>query len=178
MYPNRPGRNVCRILPAGLFLILAANSLLADDMLTITGTATFSDISGITVGEQWTGTLTTDGLCTMCTPNSGLLSLTVNMYGDMFTASDVEGFTTGDFPSFDRASGGLTLTVPVGAGPDIISTVDLAHTFDLTRPEVGDVNGTYGISASSIPEPAGVVLLSTVLVITFVTLRKKKAIRS
>ena len=99
--------------------------------------------------------------------------MSINMYGDMFTAADVEGFPAD--PIFDRPSGGLTLTVPVGPGPDIISTVDLAHTFDLTRPEVGDVNGTY--SVSSVPEPArGFVPLGTILVITVLTLRKKKPI--
>ena len=172
MYPNQPERNFCSILRAGLLVVLAANSLSAD-LLTITGTATLSDISGISVGDHWTGTLTTDGLCSVCTPNGGgLLSLSIDMYGDMFTAADVEGFPAS--PIFDRPSGGLTLTVPVGLGPDIISTVDLAHTFDLSRPEVGDVNGTY--SVSGVPEPAGIVPLVTILAITVLTLRKKKPI--
>ena len=172
MYPNQSERNFYSILRAGLLVVLAANSLLAD-LVTITGTATFSDISGISVGDQWTGTLTTDGLCSVCTPNGGgLLSLSINMYGDMFTAPEVQGFPAS--PIFDRPSGGLTLTVSVGPFSDVISTVDLAHTFDLSRPEVGDVNGTY--SVSGVPEPAGIVPLVTILAITVLTLRKKKPI--
>jgi hypothetical protein len=173
MYPNQPERNFYSILRAGLLVVLAANLLLADDVLTITGTATFSDLSGISAGDQWFGTLMTDGLCSVCTANGGgLLSLSINMYGDMFTAADVEGFPAD--PIFDRPSGGLTLTVSVGPFSDVISTVDLAHTFDLTRPELADVNGTY--SVSGVPEPAGIVPLGTILVITVLTLRKKKPI--
>jgi hypothetical protein len=178
MYTNRPGRNVCRILPAGLFLVLAANSLLADSF-TITGTADMSTIPGISVGEQWTGTLTTDGTCSVCTPNTptfngGLLTLSIDMYGNVFTALDAEGYPAS--PIFDRASGNLTLAV--SAGGDIISIGEPSGTFDLSDEDVG-ASGTFSISAgSSTPEPAGIVLLSTVLVITFVTLRKKKAIRS
>src|SRR5580700_107275 len=97
---QRPSyRYVCPILPAGLLFVLAANTLLAADSLTITGTATSSTLAGINVGDQWTGTLTTDGSCVVCTPGNGLLSLSIDMYGDIFSASDVEGYPA--FPSFD-----------------------------------------------------------------------------
>jgi hypothetical protein len=172
MYPNRPGRNVCRILPAGLFLVLAANSLLADSF-TITGTATMAGL-GISVGEQWNGTLTTDGACSVCTTaaNGGLLTLSIDIYGHMISASD-------DDPIFYRALDTITVSnVTVEPHDDTVNIVK-DGTFEIDRAEVDSASGTYFISAgSSIPEPAGIVLLSTVLVITFVTLRKKKAIRS
>jgi hypothetical protein len=170
MYPKRPYRNVCRLLPAGLLLVLAANSLLADSF-NITGTATTSTLMDISAGEIWNGTLTTNGTCSVCTTGNGLLTLSIDMYRDSFDAS-------ADSPTFFRASDSLAVgNVTAGIHDDMI-TIDPGGTFLIVRAEEGSVNGTYSISASSVPEPAGIVLLSTVLVITFVTLRKKKAIRS
>jgi hypothetical protein len=176
MYARRPYRNVCRILPVGLLLVLAANSLLADSF-TITGTADTSTIPGISAGEHWNGTLTTNGICSVCTPaNGGLLSLSIDMYGDIFSASDVNTYPAS--PTFDRTTDSLALTVTAGTNSDNIFIFPNG-TFEIDRAEVGGVNGTYGISGgSSVPEPAGIVLLGTILAMTFVTLRKKKAIGS
>ena len=92
MRQRRLDRNLCLILPAGLLFVSAANSLFADS-LTITGTATSSNIAGIAVGDQWTGTLTTNGTCLLYAPaNGGLLGLSINMYGDLLSATDAEGY--------------------------------------------------------------------------------------
>jgi hypothetical protein len=146
---QRPSyRYVCPILPAGLLFVLAANTLLAADSLTITGTATSSTLAGINVGDQWTGTLTTDGSCVVCTPGNGLLSLSIDMYGDIFSASDVEGYPA--FPSFDRTSGNLNLAASAGPFSDVIVIgAPTSGTFDLSRPEIGDVSGTFGVSGPS-----------------------------
>lgn len=171
MYPKRPYRNVCRLLPAGLLFVLAANSLLADSF-TITGTADTSTIPGISMGDTWTGMLTTNGTCSVCTiANGGLLTLSIDMYGHMLSASD-------GTPTFYRNLDGLTVSnVTLDTDDDVLNIVN-DGTFGIDRSEGPFVRGTYGISPGSIPEPAGIVLLSTVLVITFVTLRKKKAIGS
>ena len=143
-------RYVCRTLPAGLLFILAANSLLADS-LTITGTATSSDLPGAAVGDQWIGTLTTNGTCVTCTPaNGGLISLSINMYGDIFSASEVQSY--GDFPSFDRTSGNLTLAATVGPFTDVIGIGGPPPnngTFSFSRPEQGGVNGAFGVTGGA-----------------------------
>jgi hypothetical protein len=147
MYRKSSDRNVCRILPAGLLLVLAANSLLADS-LTITGTATASNIASIPVGDPWTATVTTNGTCLVCTPaNGGLLGLSINIYGDIFSASDVEGYP--DFPSFDRTSGNLSLAASAGPDTDIISIGIPSGTFNLSRFENSGVSGTFGVSGGA-----------------------------
>ena len=140
-------RNLFPIFPMGLLFVSAATSLWADS-LTITGTVTASSLAGIAVGDQWTGALTTNGSCLTCTPaNGGLLGLSVNMYGDIFSATDVEGYP--NFPSFDRTSGNLTLAASVGPSTDVIVIGSPNGTFNLSRPEVGGVNGTFGVTGGA-----------------------------
>ena len=143
---QRPSyRYVRPILPAGLLLVLAANTLLAADSLTITGTATSSSVVGINVGDQWTGTLTTDGICVVCTPGNGLISLSIKIYGDNFSASDAEGYPAVSI--FDRTSGNLTLTASVGVFADLIAIGGPpSGTFSLSRNENFGVNGTFGVT--------------------------------
>jgi hypothetical protein len=124
--------NIGRILSAAL-LFLAAGSSLTADSLTITGTATSSDLAGINVGDTWTGTLTTNGTCLVCTPaNGGLLGLSINMYGDIFSAPDVEGYPA--FPSFDRTAGNLSLAASAGPDSDVIVIGPLAARSTLAVP--------------------------------------------
>src|SRR5207248_4868833 len=118
MHQNHADRNVCRILPVVLLLVLGSNSLLAD-LLTITGTATFCTVAGIAVGDEWTGTLTTDGTCPVCTPaTGGLLGLSLDIHGDIVNFSNVQGYPA--FPSFDRTSGNLLLACCRVACHDLI----------------------------------------------------------
>jgi hypothetical protein len=148
MNQKRPHRNICRILPAGLLFVLGANLLLADS-LTITGTATFTSPGfPVAVGDQWTATLTTNGTCVVCTPaNGGLTSLFINMYGDIFSASDVDSYPS--YPSFDRTSGNLSLGTSVGPFTDVITIGSPAGQFQLARPEQGGVSGTFGVTGGS-----------------------------
>jgi hypothetical protein len=138
--------NIGRILSAAL-LFLAAGSSLTADSLTITGTATSSDLAGINVGDTWTGTLTTNGTCLVCTPaNGGLLGLSINMYGDIFSAPDVEGYPA--FPSFDRTAGNLSLAASAGPDSDVIVIGAPSGTFNLSRAEVGGAAGTFSVSGA------------------------------
>ena len=156
MHQNHADRNVCRILPVVLLLVLGSNSLLAD-LLTITGTATFSTVAGIAVGDEWTGTLTTDGTCPVCTPaNGGLLGMSLDIYGDIIyvdivnNSSNVEGYPA--FPSFDRTSGNLTLAATVGPFTDVIGIGGPPPnngTFSFSRPEQGGVNGAFGVTGGA-----------------------------
>ena len=143
--------NVRAILPVGLLFILAANTLLAADSLTITGTVTSFPSLGIATGDQWSGTITTNGTCLVCTPaNGGLLGLSINIFGDIFSASasDVQSYP--DFPSFDRTSGNLNLAASVGPFSDVIVIgAPTSGTFDLSRPEIGDVSGTFGVTGGT-----------------------------
>ena len=90
----------------------------------------------------------------MCTPaNGGILSLSLDVYGDMFTASDVDGFMngTGNVPSFNRTSGNLTLNVSDFTDADEIQIGDPSGTFEISRPEIGGVSGTFGVSGGAPP---------------------------
>jgi hypothetical protein len=70
------------------------------------------------------------------------------MYGDIFSASDVEGYPA--FPSFDRTSGNLNLAASAGPFSDVIVIgAPTSGTFDLSRPEIGDVSGTFSVSGPS-----------------------------
>ena len=127
-------------MPAGLLFVSAANSLFADS-LTITGTATSSNVAGIAVGDQWTGTLTTNGTCLLCTPAN--------------SATDAEGYP--NFPSFDRTAGNLSFAAS-GTSGDIISVGAPTGTFSLSRNENFGVSGTFGVSG---PAPCSVTTSNT-----------------
>jgi hypothetical protein len=155
MRQRRLDRNLCLILPAGLLFVSAANSLFADS-LTITGTATSSNVAGIAVGDQWTGTLTTNGTCLLYAPaNGGLLGLSINMYGDLLSATDAEGYP--NFPSFDRTAGNLSFAAS-GTSGDIISVGAPTGTFSLSRNENFGVSGTFDVSG---PAPCSVTTSNT-----------------
>jgi len=133
------------------------------DTFTITGTVDQSNINEIAVGEQFHGTLTTDGTCQICPfgmPGLGLTNLSIDAFGYVvdFASADHMNQTT-----FIRSSMTLEfvdstepalLIDPNGPGP---------HEFGFQEnydPALPSASGHYDIAL--VPEPATGLLMIAV----------------
>jgi len=152
-----------------LCFLLGASGARADIVYDIT----FYSGGGLAGGTAvvGTGTLSTDGSCTLCFRGAGLLSFTASFPPDpVFTAIDFESASL----FFDPA----TLEFQSGSGITNFPAVDTCPCFDLFFDESFayswvtfgpfDPSGTYTIAA--VPEPSSFFLLvSGVVLLGFLT---------
>jgi hypothetical protein len=167
-----------------ILLLLAAASGSADTF-KITAIYTLEyDIGGRIVPghpdapDQWFGTITTDGVCSVCTLDGGLLSVSLlpDVSGlESLTEKDVPQFDGPD-PVFDRTQLTLLFEVFLPSGIDVevspngVQIPNLRNTpaflFDSA---LGGFAGTYAITGpvpEPTPEPASWLLLLTLVALS------------
>jgi len=130
-------------------------TLMFADTFTITGTVDESNISEIAVGEQFHGTLTTDGTCQVCPfgmPGLGLTNLSIDAFGYVLDFASADHMNQTIFIrssmtlEFVDSTEPALLIDPDGPGPHEFS---FQENYDPNLPSAG---GHYDIA--SVPEPA------------------------
>jgi hypothetical protein len=148
-----------------LFLLVGASSARAD-LFNITF---LGDFTG-------SGTITTDGACTLCAPGSGLLSLdlVLNLPSTslVFDLKDDQIDSVTYVPKFNDLEASAWQNSEY---PDYNLFIDTLEGQPVAHLEAADTDyyGTADITAASVPEPgSAVLLLSAVVILGFHTRRK------
>jgi hypothetical protein len=153
------------LVPLVALCALSTAPLRASDIFNITLSAGLSGLSG-------SGTFTTDGICSVCRPGLGLLSLTINIGLDnsglnAFDISDDNLFNV----SYERGPNFLFYDAHNSETGDILNMID--NLWDLTR--AGSMIGAGTFSVTPVPEPHSLFLLMPIVAIVGLRWRHQRA---
>jgi hypothetical protein len=155
-YSPRLRRFLIGLIALVLFLGLSAFTARADSF-----SLTFTDTGFPLPTVSGTGTFTTDGVCVICTPGSGLLTFTASFaIGPPFGFTDVFDITDDPlstlFTTYNRTLNQLYYTADNSEDLDNI-ILETNGTWALTLVKIPQT-GTYTISAAATPEPDSTIL--------------------
>ena len=157
-----------RLLLPLVALCALASAPLRADMFHITLTGNPGSPSG-------SGTFSTDGTCTLCTPGSGLLSLTVNIGPNSGTdAFDISDDALGTFKVYQRPFNNLAYQGTNSETNDILD-MELNIWF-LTR--AGSMTGLGTYSVTAVPEPRYLFPLIPMVALVGLRLRRQHRVRT
>ena len=164
-------RCVMRLLLPLVALCALASAPLRADIFDITLTGNPGSPSG-------SGTFSTDGTCTLCTPGSGLLSLTVNIVPNSGTdAFDISDDALGTLTLYQRSANTLAYQ---GTNSETNDFLDMElNIWFLTRAGSMIASGTYSVTpAAVVPEPSYLFPLIPMVALVSLRLRHQHRVRT
>ena len=164
-------RCVMRLLLPLVALCALASAPLRADIFDITLTGNPGSPSG-------SGTFSTDGTCTLCTPGSGLLSLTVNIGPNSGTdAFDISDDALGTLTLYQRSANTLAYQ---GTNSETNDFLDMElNIWFLTRAGSMTASGTYSVTpAAVVPEPSYLFPLIPMVALVSLRLRHQHRVRT
>jgi hypothetical protein len=164
-------RCVMRLLLPLVALCALASAPLRADIFDITLTGNPGSPSG-------SGTFSTDGTCTLCTPGSGLLSLTVNIGPNSGTdAFDISDDALGTLTLYQRSANTLAYQ---GTNSETNDFLDMElNIWFLTRAGSMIGSGTYSVTpAAVVPEPSYLFPLIPMVALVSLRLRHQHRVRT
>ena len=173
---SSPVRVVLPIVLAALvaFVYLGDPTRASADEFKLTFTG---DLSGA-------GSMTTDGICSVCTKGAGLLSLTINL-GSFSGASAfdiVDDFVEFGCPCYDRSSNSLDAPLwDLSESPGAQLVISSQGSWEISAVVGGQFVGTYAISPVIAPVPGPntfAFLVTAVGLLGFVVRRKAHSARA
>src|SRR5215469_2398246 len=149
-----------RLLLPLVALCALASAPLRADIFDITLTGNPASPSG-------NGTFSTDGTCTLCTPGSGLLSLTVNIGPNSGPdAFDISDDALGTLVLYQRSTNTLAYQ---GTNSETNDFLDMElNIWFLTRAGSTIGSGTYSVTPTPVPEPRSLFLLMPIVALVLV----------
>ena len=160
-------RCVMRFLLPLVALCALASAPLRADMFHIT----------LTGSQSRSRTFSTDGTCTLCTPGSGFLSLTVNIGPNSGTdAFDIGDDGLGNLTLYQRPTNTLAYQ---GTNSETNDFLDMElNIWFLTR--AGSMRGsaTYSVTAAVVPEPSCLFPLIPMVALVSLRLRRQHRVRT
>jgi hypothetical protein len=154
------------LLPLVALCALASAPLRADMFhITLTGSPSGS------------GTFSTDGTCALCTPGSGLLSLTVNIGPNSGTdAFDISDDALGTLTLYQRSANTLAYQ---GTNSETNDFLDMElNIWFLTRAGSMIGSGTYSVTTAVVPEPSYLFPLIPMVALVGLRLRRQHRVRT
>src|SRR6516162_9508609 len=161
-------RCVMRLLLPLVALCALASAPLRADMFHIT----------LTGSQSGSGAFSTDGTCTLCTPGSGLLSLTVNIGPNSGTdAFDISDDSLGNLTLYQRSTNTLAYQ---GTSSETNNFLDMElNIWFLTRAGSMIASGTYSVTpAAVVPEPSYLFPLIPMVALVSLRLRHQHRVRT
>ena len=161
-------RCVMRLLLPLVALCALASAPLRADMFHIT----------LTGSQSGSGAFSTDGTCTLCTPGSGLLSLTVNIVPNSGTdAFDISDDALGTLTLYQRSANTLAYQ---GTNSETNDFLDMElNIWFLTRAGSMIGSGAYSVRpAAVVPEPSYLFPLIPMVALVGLRLRHQHRVRT
>jgi hypothetical protein len=164
-------RCVMRLLLPLVALCVLASAPLRADMFDIRLTGNPGSPSG-------SGTFSTDGTCTLCTPGSGLLSLTVNIGPNSgMDAFDISDDALGTLTLYQRPANTLAYQ---GTNSETNDFLDMElNIWFLSRAGSMIGLGTYSVTpVAAVPEPSYLFPLMPMVALVGLRLRRQHRVRT
>jgi hypothetical protein len=160
-------RCIMRFLLPLVALWALASAPLRADMFHIT----------LTGSQSGSGIFSTNATCTLCTPGSGLLSLTVNIGANSGTdAFDISDDALGTLTLYQRPTNTLAYQ---GTNSETNDFLDMElNIWSLTRAGTMIGSGTYSVTAASVPEPSCLFPLIPMAALVGLRLRRQHRVRT